>query len=192
MTLLLRHTRVALPAGVCYGHSDVPLADTWPADFAATLAALRATCAAQSVLPARLRLVTSPLTRCRRLAEHLADQLRCRRPASDPRLMELDFGAFELRPWGALYESGEAKAWFDDPIQTRCPKGESYLDLQRRVNEALSAWRDRIATSPDDTLCLVSHAGPLRVLLGERAGLPPLERLALPLNHGAVRWLACR
>ena len=61
--ILIRHTRIAVPAGLCYGHTDVPLAESFLMDAAAVLAHL----------PWQPELVlTSPATRCRKLAEYIA------------------------------------------------------------------------------------------------------------------------
>ena len=39
---LVRHTRVALPQGTCYGWSDVPVADSFEAEAKQTLQNLKA------------------------------------------------------------------------------------------------------------------------------------------------------
>jgi alpha-ribazole phosphatase len=38
--VLIRHTRIAVPAGLCYGHADVPLAESFPTEAAAVVAHL--------------------------------------------------------------------------------------------------------------------------------------------------------
>ena len=65
MTLyLVRHPQPDVAPGLCYGASDVPVAD-------AELARVYATLAAQG-LPGGLPVVSSPLLRCALLAERLA------------------------------------------------------------------------------------------------------------------------
>jgi len=60
---LIRHTRVAAPAGLCYGQLDIPLADT----FAEEARAVREALAHQ--FPAGLPPIwSSPSLRCRSLA----------------------------------------------------------------------------------------------------------------------------
>ena len=60
--MLLRHTTPAVAEGTCYGRLDLPLAESFDTEFEALKAAL----------PAFGRLVSSPLARCRQLAEQLA------------------------------------------------------------------------------------------------------------------------
>ena len=87
----MRHTRPAVPKGVCYGITDLDLAPTFDDEAAAIVAAL----------PPADRLVSSPLRRCRRLAERIG-VARGLAPAFDDRLRELDFGAWEGVPWNAI------------------------------------------------------------------------------------------
>ena len=60
---LIRHTKVALPEGTCYGWSDVALADTFEQEAAATKHNL------QKNLPFDA-IFSSPLTRARQLAAY--------------------------------------------------------------------------------------------------------------------------
>ena len=74
---LIRHPRPDVAPGLCYGRSDLTLAE----DAAVVAAALR------SLLPGNVPVFSSPLTRCRLLAEALHPA-----PQFDSRLLELDFG----------------------------------------------------------------------------------------------------
>ena len=60
---LIRHTKVAVPEGTCYGWSDVALADTFEQEAAATKHNL------QKNLPFDA-IFSSPLTRARQLAAY--------------------------------------------------------------------------------------------------------------------------
>ncbi|MFN4100140.1 MAG: histidine phosphatase family protein, partial [Pararhodobacter sp.] len=60
--ILLRHTRPMVTEGTCYGRTDLSLAD----DFSGSAAKI----AAQ--LPEFTRILSSPLSRCRLLAEAVA------------------------------------------------------------------------------------------------------------------------
>ena len=79
---LIRHSAVAVAPGTCYGATDVPLAQ----DAGTAAAVLRAH------LPDEFELHSSPLSRCRLLAQALH-----RAPRSDARLAEMDFGQWEGR-----------------------------------------------------------------------------------------------
>lgn len=165
--ILLRHTRPAAAEGLCYGRTDL---DVGP-DFAAEAAAITAT------LPPVATMVTSPLRRCRRLAEAIAGA-RGLALADDPRLAEIDFGAWEGRPWDAIPRA-EIDAWAADLMHANPHGGETVAALAARVAAALADWR----AAPGPVL-VVSHAGvarAARALAGETA--PWTTALA----HGA--WI---
>ena len=83
--VLIRHTRVDVPAGVCYGQREVPLAASFDAEAAEVW----------SQLPWPPDIVwTSPSERCRKLAERLGGEVRV-----DDRLRELHFGEWEGPTW---------------------------------------------------------------------------------------------
>ena len=88
--VLVRHTSVDVPPGVCYGRTDVPLKATFPQEATAVAAALPT--------PPFDAVYTSPLSRCERLAAFCGwpDAVR------ESCLLEMDFGAWEMRPWMAI------------------------------------------------------------------------------------------
>ncbi len=170
--VLIRHTRVTVPAGVCYGRTDVALADT----FAVEAAALSAR------LPwAPLIVWTSPATRCRRLADWIAEGKQVH---VDARLQELDFGAWEGRPWES-FRGPESEAWALDPWRLRPPGGESGDEFIARV----AAVRAEMLAAQAERVAVVTHAGVQRIwrLLAER--LPPEACWAMPVEFGAI-WPA--
>ncbi|QXL83174.1 histidine phosphatase family protein [Comamonas sp. NLF-1-9] len=145
---LVRHARVALPEGVCYGASEVP------ADRAHTRAAARALVQAW---PPMLAVWHSPLSRC----ELLALDAQGLRPdlvlKPDARLRELDFGAWEGRPWSAI-ERAAFDAWLADFSRARPGgTGESVAALMARVAAAFDDW---LASGRD--AAWVTHAGVVR------------------------------
>ena len=114
---LIRHPPPAVAAGTCYGASDVDLAGD-ALDCAAHL---------RNRLPAHIPLYSSPLLRCRKLAEALHDAPKC-----DARLREMDFGAWELRPWNEIPRA-QIDAWAAAPMTYVPPGGESVVALRARV-----------------------------------------------------------
>lgn len=168
--ILLRHTRPAIAEGVCYGRSDLDLAEDFEAALEDILAAL----------PAVSEVATSPLARCRRLAERIA-AARGLPLRVDARLIEFDFGGWEGRAWGAIPRA-EIDAWAADFQHARPHGGESVAMLAERVGAALSEAR---AVSPP--ALWVSHAGVARAaaaLTGQAEGWD--KRL------GFGRWLDLR
>jgi alpha-ribazole phosphatase len=155
---LIRHPRPHVPAGVCYGQSDVGLLES-PAMAAARL---------RPLLPARYRLHASPLARARLLAAELGE------PIFDERLKEMHFGAWEGVPYAQLGDAVDR--WVSDPLGFRAPGGESAHDLAQRVR----GWLDEtLAGAAAEPLVVVAHGGPLRVIAGHLLGLPPERWLAL-------------
>lgn len=168
LVYLIRHPAVAVPPGICYGQSDVALA--------APVGALTDTLRAQ--LPASFRLLSSPLTRCRRLAEALGD------PEFDARLMEIDFGTWELRAWDEI-ERHLIDVWAADPLHFRAHGGESVMQMATR---AIAALEEALAEEPRPVV-IVGHAGPLRALAGHLQGMPPQTWMQLGFAHGSLLQL---
>lgn len=160
---LIRHPRPDVLPGVCYGQSDVGLAE--PADVVA--ARLR------PLLPERFALHASPLARARLLALELGA------PVLDDRLKEMHFGAWELRPYAELGPAIDT--WATDPLGFRAPGGESALDMSARVLQ----WLDTLLAIPSaDPVVVVAHGGPLRAIAGHLLGLPAERWLSLDFACG--------
>jgi alpha-ribazole phosphatase len=151
--IVLRHTRPAVAEGVCYGRTDLALAPGFAAE-AARLA---------DALPEVAAVVTSPLSRCRALAEALA-AARGLPLAVEPRITEMDFGAWEGRPWADLPRA-ELDAWAADLLHARPHGGETVAEMAARVEAALADW----ATGPRPLLA-VTHAGIVKALRARRDG----------------------
>jgi alpha-ribazole phosphatase len=160
---LLRHAPVALPEGICYGRSDVALRQP-VAGHARIL---------QTHLPPELAVFSSPLQRCRLLAEALHPA-----PQIDARLAEMDFGDWELRSWNEVPREG-LDAWARDPLGYGMPGGESGEQVRARV---LAALQDILAESAGDVL-IISHGGPLRFV---RAALLGADFMAEGFTLGAL------
>lgn len=148
---LLRHTTPAVGPEICYGASDVALAPGFAAEAAAVAAAVTAT------LPPVARIVTSPLSRAVRLAEVIAGRLGV--PVTiDPDWREIDFGAWEGRPWSDIPEA-EVAAWSADFMDARAHGGESVAMLLARVRRAVARC------CPEEAWLAVTHGGPIRAAL---------------------------
>ncbi|MEL6576600.1 MAG: histidine phosphatase family protein [Pseudomonadota bacterium] len=140
--VLLRHPRPAAAPGLCYGRSDLPLGPSAADEIASALAQT----------PRGGAILTSPARRARALAEALGERDRLV-PQVDPRLQELDFGAWEGRLWSEI-DRAESDPWAADPQRLAPPGGETFAALYARVADALR-------TAPRGAL-IVTHAGPIR------------------------------
>ncbi len=147
---LLRHTTPNRHQGLCYGRLDLDLADSFVAEAQKASAALGKVTAIYS----------SPLSRCMRLAEFIAEQHGLS-VMVEPRLTEMDFGRWEGLPWSDLPRE-ELDAWAKDFMYARPHGGESVAMLRERV---LSVF-DEIskARSLDAVLC-VTHSGVIRAAM---------------------------
>jgi alpha-ribazole phosphatase len=161
---LIRHPRPAIAPGTCYGRSDLALADD-PALCAATLL---------SRLPADLPLFTSPLQRCLALAQALHA-----RPIIDERLVEMDFGAWEMRAWNDIPRS-EIEAWRAAPLDYVPPGGEPVTALRGRVRDFLDEHRHR------REFAVVTHAGVMKLFAAELLELPTGDWLSMSFDYGQV------
>lgn len=140
---LLRHTKPVGAQGLCYGRTDLPLGPCFQ-KHAAKIA---------GTLPQVARIVTSPLSRCAALADYIATA-RALPLTTDPRLTEIDFGAWEGVPWADIPRA-DLDEWAADLLHARPHGGESVADLRAR---ALPAMRDY---ATPDTL-LVTHHGVIK------------------------------
>jgi alpha-ribazole phosphatase len=159
---LVRHAVTLAAPGLCYGRLDLPAAG--PATRAAAQALAHA-------LPPAIPLRRSPAQRCRQLAEALAE-LRPDLPAAivDERLHEMDFGAWEGRPWDAIGAPALA-AWTADFAGHAPGGGETVQALLARVGRALADVR--AARQPG---AWITHAGVIRACRLLARGV---ERVAL-------------
>lgn len=169
---LLRHTAVAT-TGLCYGHYDVALADTFAAEAAAVRARLPPAAAG--------RVFSSPATRCRQLAETLTPV-----PLLDERLRELHFGTWENRAWNEL-PALELTPWMADYVANAPPDGETYGALQVRAVAFLAEVVAQESTAPT---FVVTHGGVVRALLAHALGLPLRHAFQLNIDFGSVTQLS--
>ena len=162
--ILLRHTRPAVAEGTCYGRTDLALAPC----FAAEAARLART------LPPVAHIVTSPLSRCHRLASAIA-AARGLTLATDPRLIEMDFGTWEGQAWNAIPRP-QIDAWAADLLHARPHGGETVAELAARTRAAL----DDLARGPRPALA-VTHAGVIKAARAARQG-PEAWNSTLPFG----------
>ncbi len=212
---LIRHPRPAVEPGICYGQTDVGLAES------ATEVATRL----RPLLPESFTLHTSPLARARLLAQELGT------PQVDDRLKEIHFGDWEGRSFADI--GSAIDDWAVDPLGFRAPGGESPREMAARVLAWLEEIRQgnregnrgqtpispiseptprageravgaglpangsspgdsrasplpREAPPPAENLVVVAHGGPLRAIAGHLLGMPPERWLGLDFGCGQV------
>lgn len=168
---LIRHTTPRVEKGICYGATDLPLAESYPGEKADIRRKLNGF-SPQMVF-------TSPLLRCARLAADLFAGVPL---IADRRLMELDFGDWEMKGWHEL-DNETFQKWADGFWDTPAPNGESFAMLHARVMET---WQQRILADTHDRVAVVCHSGVIRSLLMALLDIPHSKIFNLELAYGAV------
>lgn len=142
--ILIRHTSVDVPKGVCYGQTDVPLRDSFKEEATITAQQLQ-----DDVFDA---VFTSPLSRCTRLAEHCGypDAIR------DARLKELDFSEWEMQEFDKICDP-RLQEWYDDYFHVAATGGESFIMQLQRVSEFL----DEVSRQKYGRVAVFAHGGVL-------------------------------
>ena len=170
--ILIRHTAVDVPTGTCYGQTDVPLKPSFEEEAAITKAALEAFGPIDHAF-------TSPLSRCTRLAAFCgyADAER------DPRILEIDFGEWEMMLFDDITDP-HLQEWYADHINTPVTGGESFMQKYQRVSRFL----DELKEKPWNRVAVFAHGGVL-VSAQVYAGMvtPEAAFAALPPFGGLIR-----
>lgn len=165
----IRHTSVDIPAGVCYGFTDVPVNPSFEAEA--------------TIVKHQLKKYTfdkvysSPLTRCTLLANYCGFS----NPELDPRIKELNFGDWEMKSWMEI-DKVDAQKWFANWLNFPTKNGESYAMMQKRVYSFL----DELKSTKHKDICLFTHGGVIR-LIHVYLGIHPIdESFEFAVEYGQI------
>ncbi len=147
---LIRHTKLKLADGVCYGRTDLDVANTFEDEARIVLKAA----------PEADVIISSPLTRCQKLAHYIA-AARGLTVQLDIRLQEMNFGAWEGQRWADIPKI-ELDAWAADFLNARPHGGESVAMLRDRTGDAVADYGTR-----DHRHILITHAGVIKAALSD-------------------------
>ncbi|MGW0436378.1 bifunctional RNase H/acid phosphatase [Micromonospora sp. NPDC003197] len=172
--VLVRHGVTERTAQKRYsGRGDVPLSDRGTAQARATAGRVLA------LAPSVAAVVSSPLSRCTATAEEVARALGGAPVVTEADLVECDFGAWEGHTFAEVRDRWpeEMDAWLASSAVAP-PGGESFVQVTTRVRRAVAAL---LATYPGETVVVVSHVSPLKIMLRDAlaAGDAFLHRLYL-------------
>ena len=171
---VIRHTRLDIDSGRCYGQSDVALADSFDSELASL----------QSRLPApHGNVYSSPAKRCRHLARQFAG-FAVEAVETDERLLECHFGDWEMMRWDDI-DTTELNPWMQDFVNLSPPNGENLVQMQVRVADFMNHLRSR-----DHQSCLiVTHAGVIRCIWAYLLNIPLNNIFKLEVGYGeALRF----
>lgn len=162
----IRHPTVKLNKGICYGQSDVEIADTFENEVELI----------KKKIPFYSEMVfySSPLKRCLLLAKRLSKT----RPIIDKRLLELNFGDWELKRWDLINQS-QLKAWTDDFIVKSCPNGESYIDLYTRTTE----FFNELIKKDHESVVIITHSGVIRAIISYILQIPLKHSFSIQIDY---------
>ncbi len=145
---LIRHTKVNVEPRICYGQTDVDVAHTFYEE---------AQIVKQHVKDIRFcKVYSSPLKRCQKLSEYVFQG----DITFDNRLMELNFGSWEMQEWDKITDS-EFYKWMNDYIETPCLNGESFLDLHNRTADFI----EELKKQDFKNVAIVAHGGSIRSII---------------------------
>jgi alpha-ribazole phosphatase len=166
---LIRHTAPLIEKGTCYGQADIDIKDSFFEEAAII----------QTVIPADVRQVwSSPLQRCRKLAEHLFPSLEVN---LEHKLKEINCGEWELQKWDDI-PSDIIDPWMKDYVNVRIPGGENYLDLYDRVVDSFLS-----IAAGETPAAIITHGGVIRSILAHITGTSLLNSFsAFSIYYGSV------
>ncbi|HEY4653301.1 MAG TPA: alpha-ribazole phosphatase [Cyclobacteriaceae bacterium] len=168
---MIRHTTPDIKKGICYGQSEIPLSATFPQEATPVL----------RNLPKDIAIIyTSPLSRCLRLAELLSKEISAH-VKTDNRLLEINFGEWEKKPWNKI-EHNLLQRWMNDYVNERCPGGESYADLASRVTIFLTELKSVTKTR----VAVISHHGVMKAAYAFFYGVDLTEAMKRQFNFGEI------
>lgn len=138
----IRHTAVDVEPGTCYGQTDVSLKST----FFEEAQIVKSRIAGEAFD----RVYCSPLSRCRRLAEACGYP----EPVVDQRLLELNFGQWEMKKFDEITDP-QLQVWYNDFFNTVPTGGESAAMQQSRVSDFI----EEVRLSGHSNVCVFTHGG---------------------------------
>jgi len=154
----IRHTKPFNPNDLCYGRLDFDVSPTFEEESDGAIKALVAAGAKPT------RMFSSPLLRCKRLADKTAKVVDLPIEFRDE-IIEMNFGDWEGKKLTAVPRE-EMAGWAADLRGFRFPNGECFYDIDKRVASLLDTLDD------DGEFLWISHAGVIASLQHFACGLP--------------------
>lgn len=110
---------------------------------------------------------------------------------SDERLQEMDIGNWDNEVYYPILQLGSEllKRFRVDPSQLSIPSGESFDLLRGRLEQWLEDVSD---LSPDGSVAVISHSGPICVLIADVIGIPMSNAFRLRIDLASISILDCK
>lgn len=165
---LIRHTTPNIEKGICYGQSDLDVAPTFEEEANIILKSL--------AIDNKTIVYSSPLKRCLKLASKFSKNI-----ITDNRLMELNFGDWELLKWDNLPKEAST-IWMNNFVTASTPNGEAYIDLAKRAYEAFT----EITSTSAKKVIITTHAGVIRSILSKLNNMHLKDSFNIKVDYGQV------
>ena len=176
--ILVRHGDIASEGpGVCYGVTDVPLSEKGLSQAVA----LRQRFETEGIDA----FYSGTLQRSKQTAE-IITRVHRKNVITDIAINEVDFGAIERKTYEQVAREYPdiAGLWLSGSTQISFPGGEHFQGLVERATRFISEISAR--HNQDDTIMIVSHGGPLRVMICHLLGLPMNHHWQLNIERASV------
>jgi len=165
---VIRHTQVAVGKDICYGQSNVPLADTFIQD---------AKQFSEQLLIDFDAVYCSNSQRCK----DLATELKFENVLFDRSLMEINFGDWENKKWNDI-DQDKLNDWMVDFVNVKTPNGENLTDLFQRVQLFFNELRKK----EHKKVLIITHAGVIRCLWAYLLDIPLKNIFKIPVGYNEI------
>ncbi len=175
----IRHGQSKANLRSCFaGHYDAPLTE---------LGHIQAMRTAESVKNVNFTAVyASDLARAAATGQAVAD-LHGLPLQATARLREINAGEWETLPFNELSKRDDYGVWMRQIGVAVCPGGESVAQLQQRVRAVV---KDIVLAHPGETVCVATHATPIRVMECVWTNTPLEEMHTIPWVSNASVTIA--
>jgi len=171
--MLVRHTSLQIPTGVCYGQTDVDVAASFEQEANLTK---------QKLNGGQFDAVfSSPLQRCVKLSQALVAE----NVVHDERLKELHFGDWEMRAWDDIPRDA-FDHWAQNYAELAPPNGETFGQLQQR---GVAFVEEILQTHPQGHVLVVTHGGMIRAMLAHVLNMQLKGLFRFNIDYGSVTQL---
>ena len=173
---LIRHPKPIDYNNICYGQTNLDVSDK----DVHTLVQNIKNKVLKRKRPSPI-IFSSPLKRCQKVAEKLNQPYQI-----SPLIKELSMGIYDGQPWNSIPQK-YFQNWEKDPIHFQFPKGESFLDLKKRVSQFFT---QTIITKSNRDLILICHKGPILCTLNILEKMSIKELLKKKINYAEILTLS--
>jgi len=114
------------------------------------------------------RITSSPMQRCLETVEVIAKSKK-KRISIDKRLIEMNYGSWSGKKLSKLSRMKDWKVIQTKPSAFRFPQGESFVELERRIESLL---KDLCRKYPKEMILLITHGDVIKIAASLTVGCP--------------------